>query len=263
MTGPAITPVSASALVFVGDLAQPVLGADDAHHLVRVLRLRPGVAVVAADGAGSWRPCLLLEPPGLEPVGPVVAEGPRPPAVTVGFALTKGDKPDLVVQKLTEVGVDVIVPFVAARSVVRWDAAKRAAHGDRFRRIAREAAAQSRRCRLPLVHEPCTFAEAAALPGAVLADLPQVVSAEGGAPPIGPEHAVVLVGPEGGWDATERAAVAGRVTLGHGVLRAETAAIAAGVLLAAARHRTGVRMGRATPPEPPKGAPTAHSLDDR
>ena len=70
-----------------------------------------------------------------------------------GFAPVKGDRPEWTVQKLTELGVDRIVPLRAARSVVRWDGERGAAAVERLRRVAREAAMQSRRCRLPEVTE--------------------------------------------------------------------------------------------------------------
>ena len=86
--------------------------------------------------------------------------------LTIGFALTKGDKPELVVQKLTELGVDRIVPFVAERSVVRWDDDKAARNVERWRAIAREAAAQAHRPWLPEVAEVRPFAEVVAAVGA-------------------------------------------------------------------------------------------------
>ena len=223
MVGPA------KAHVFVDDLARPELSAPDRHHLERVLRLRPGDPVTAADGAGGWRLCRLEGAGGLEPQGEVGRE-PRPqPNVTVAFALTKGERPEWTVQKLTEVGVDRIVPFVAERSIVRWDAGRAATHSDRWRRIAREAACQSRRTWLPEVEDLCQFADVAARPGAALAEL------GGSAPSLA--FPVLLIGPEGGWSDGEREAAQRlpRVELAAHVLRAETAAIVAGGLLCALR----------------------------
>lgn len=227
-----MTPIEAPALAFVDDLDAPVLSADDAHHLLRVLRLRPGTGCTVSDGAGRWREVRLGPDGVLEPVGPiVVAPPPDRPPVTIGFALVKGDRPELVVQKLTELGVDRIVPFTAERSVVRWAGDRVVHHHQRLCRVAREAAMQSRRVRLPEILPPCAFAEAAAIPGAVLAD-------PGGAPLSG-AHSVVLIGPEGGWSDQERAHGCPTVTLGEGILRAETAAITAAVLLTRGRstHR--------------------------
>ncbi|MGH9281897.1 MAG: RsmE family RNA methyltransferase, partial [Acidimicrobiales bacterium] len=114
----------AAAHAFVADLDAPALDEDDHRHLERVLRLRPGQAVTVSDGDGRWRSCVWRPGGDLEPAGQVEVEPAPAPPVTVGFALTRGDRPEWVVQKLTEVGVDVIVPIRAARSVVRWDEAK-------------------------------------------------------------------------------------------------------------------------------------------
>jgi 16S rRNA (uracil1498-N3)-methyltransferase len=219
---------AAAAHVFVDDLDDLTLDDDDAHHLRRALRLRSGEVVTASDGVGSWR-VTRFDGSALVADGDVLVE-PRPaPALLVGFALVKGSKPELVVQKLTELGIDQIVPFVAARSVVRWDDAKATSQLDRLRRVAREAAMQSRRVWCPVVEALTTFAEVVARPGTVLADPAGGVFTDG--------CTGVLVGPEGGWDEAERAAGAA-ISLGDGVLRAETAAIAAGTLLAA--HRAGL-----------------------
>ncbi len=208
-----------------------MLADDDRHHLERVLRVRAGDAVTVSDGAGSWRDCRF---------GPeLVTDGevhhlPAPePVLTIGFALVKGERPELIVQKLTELGIDRIVAFAADRSVVKWDAERALRHGRRLDRVAREASMQSRRCRLPEIVVAGGFAQvvAASSPGALaLAD-------RGGEAPTG-ATTTVLVGPEGGWTDEERAAVPRRVGLGDHVLRVETAAIAAGVVLGALRSGT-------------------------
>ncbi|HEY3144570.1 MAG TPA: RsmE family RNA methyltransferase [Acidimicrobiales bacterium] len=219
--------LSAKAHVFVDDLAAPSLSEDDHRHLSRVLRLAPGDEVTVADGHGRWRPCRLTAGVELEPIGDPVAD-PRPePTLTVAFALVKGERPELVVQKLTELGVDRIVPFVAARSVVRWDEAKSERNVRRLATIAREAAMQSRRTWLPVVAPVADFAAVAALPGAALADPSGT--------PLRLSTPTVLVGPEGGWSHSERNVALPVVRLGEHVLRAETAALTAGALLGALR----------------------------
>jgi 16S rRNA (uracil1498-N3)-methyltransferase len=211
--------------VFVDDLDAPVLDPGDRHHLERVLRLRPGEELGVGDGAGAWRRCRFG--PDIVPVGEIARVERPAPLLTVCFALVKGERPEWVVQKLTEVGVDRIVPFVAARSVVRWDDTKAARQAERLRRVAREAAMQSRRAWLPEVGEVATFAEVSALPGAARAER------EGRPPSL--DHPVVLVGPEGGWADEEAALGLPEVALGPHVMRAETAAVAAGALLVALR----------------------------
>jgi 16S rRNA (uracil1498-N3)-methyltransferase len=213
--------------VFVADVATPALDENDRLHLERVLRVRVGERVSVADGRGGWRECAYGKDGTLVAIADPEQRPRQTPPITVAFALTKGEKPELVVQKLTEVGVDRIVPFVAGRSIVRWDA-ERADHNlQRLRRVAREAAMQSRRAYIAEVSEISDFDTVASMPGAALAEA-------GGTPPT-LDRPVVLVGPEGGWTDDERSKVTPRVELGPNVLRAETAAIVAGALLVALR----------------------------
>jgi 16S rRNA (uracil1498-N3)-methyltransferase len=230
-------PVRLAAWVFVDDLEALDLHPGDAHHLGRVLRLRPGEAVGASDGAGRWRPCEVAAVAGgaarLEPAGEVVVVPVLRPPVTIGFSLVKGDRPELVVQKLTELGVDHIQPLAAARSVVRWDAERAARGRERLRQVAREAAMQCRRAHLPEVGQPVTVTVAVAALGGQAGLCEQ---GGGGRPTI--RRPALLVGPEGGWGAEELESGLPLVGLGPTTLRAETAAIAAGVLLCGLRSAT-------------------------
>ena len=227
--------MATTAHAFVDDLDAPVLSVDDRHHLERVLRLRPGDVVTVSDGVGGLRPCRFG--PSLHPVGEVVRVAAPSPPVTVAFAVVKGDRPEWAVQKLTEIGVDRIVPLLAARSVVRWSPGD--GHVDRLRRVAREAAVQSRRVWLPAVDEVTPFAvvaaEARAGVGAGAGAGRGVALAQSGGGPPSLARPVVLVGPEGGWDEAELAVDLPRLDLGPHVLRAETAAVVAGTLLCALR----------------------------
>jgi 16S rRNA (uracil1498-N3)-methyltransferase len=220
-------PTRAVAHVFVDDLRAPVLADEDRHHLERVLRVRPGERVDVSDGAGARRTCTFGRGGVLEPVGGVEVTARPAPSITIAFAITKGERPELTVQKLTELGVDRIVPFVAARSVVRWEGDRATRHVERLRRVARQAAMQSRRTRLPMVEDLVDFAGAAALPGATRADL------DGSAPTL--SAPTVIIGPEGGWSDAEREAPLPATSLAAHVLRAETAAITAAALLQAMR----------------------------
>lgn len=221
------TPLTAKAHVFVADLDAPRLSPDDHHHLVRVLRLVPGSVVTAGDGAGRWRAARLTAGVDVEATGDVVADARPAPAITVAFALVKGERPELAVQKLTEVGVDRIVPFAAERSVVRWDAAKAERQVGRLTEIARQAAMQCRRTWLPQVEPVATFAAVAGRAGATLADI------DGEPPSLA--RPTVLVGPEGGWSATERESGLPLTRVGAHMYRAETAAITIGALMTALR----------------------------
>lgn len=221
-----VPPADAASHVLVADIEHPELDADAAHHLRRVLRVRPGAMCTATDGRGRWRWCRVGDGTRLQPIEDT-HEVPRPePPIVIAFALTKGSKPELTVQKLTELGVDRIVPFRAARSVVRWDAAKAAANHERWQAIARSAVEQSRGCWLPEI-DPVTSPEAVAALGAARAE-------RDGAPPSLARPAIA-VGPEGGWDDVERSLLPVSVGLGANVLRAETAAVTAGGLLTALR----------------------------
>ena len=215
----------------VADLDAPRLDPADDHHLTRVLRLRHGDALVLGDGAGRWRPARLGDPP--EPTGPIESRSRLAPEITVGFALVKGDRPELVVQKLTELGVDRIVPFRAARSVVRWDGERAEKAVTRLRAVARAATQQAHRPWLPEITEVADLA--------ALLQLPDVAVAERTGAPPSLAHPTVLVGPEGGWTPEERAAAAEvgapDVVIGDHVLRAETAAVTVGAVL------TGLRAG--------------------
>jgi 16S rRNA (uracil1498-N3)-methyltransferase len=188
-------PADGGPLAYVDDLDAPVLSEGDHHHLARVRRVRDGDALIVGDGAGRWRRARFagVTP---EPVGGIEGEPAAAPRLGVAFALVKGAKPELVVQKLVELGIDDLRPFVAARSVVRWDEHKADAALERWRRVAVEAAMQSRRAWLPDVHPVVSFDDVAALPGACRADRPVADAADGGSVD-GPslDHPLVLVGP--------------------------------------------------------------------
>jgi 16S rRNA (uracil1498-N3)-methyltransferase len=218
-------PDPAVPFAFVADLDAPVLSADEQHHLERVRRLRPGAPLTVGDGVGRFR--AVAFGPELAVLGPIAVVPPPVPSITIGFALTKADKPEMVVQKLTELAVDRIVPFVAERSITRWDDAKAARNVARWRVIAREAAAQAHRPHLPDISEVRPFVEVVA--GACLAHYDGDL--------LDATVSTVLVGPEGGWSPTELARGERRVRLGPHVLRAETAALAAATLAVA--HRRG------------------------
>ena len=210
---------------FVTDLDALELDGRDRHHLERVLRLRAGDELTVSDGGGRWRLCRFGA--ALEAIGPIEIDDAPAPQITIAFALVKGDRNEWIVQKLTELGVDRIVPFVAERSVVQWADDKVARSHERFVTVAREAAMQSRRTWLPTVEAVAAFDDVAGRPAAALAD-------RGGDPPtLG--RPIVLVGPEGGWSEHERAVGAAFVGLGPTVLRAETAAIVAAVALCGLR----------------------------
>jgi 16S rRNA (uracil1498-N3)-methyltransferase len=241
----------AVAHVFVDSLDDRiVLERADAHHLVRVRRLTVGETITTADGTGRWREYVVVagRSSGLvaEASGPVEVEPELEPAITVAPALLKGGL-DGVVAPVTELGAAAVVPLLTERTVARWDADRVDRALARLGRIARAAAEQSRRARIPRIDPPVDLVAVAAAPGAVVAALDGVPAADLGAAPDG--GWTVVSGPEGGFSAAEAAALAGRPRLAVGphVLRAETAPVAA---VAALR---GSRSG--SPPEDPPEDP--------
>jgi 16S rRNA (uracil1498-N3)-methyltransferase len=216
------------------------LGPEDAHHLASVLRLRPGEPVGVTDGRGGYVLCSYAGGGRVSPLGPVTVAPPRQPVLTVGFVPVKGDRPEWAVQKLTELGVDRIVLLTSARAVVRWEGARLASHLERLRRVARSAVMQSRQVWVPAVDGVVPVGEMGAggrAGGAGGAGgVGGVALADAGGGRLAPAVHTVLVGPEGGWTEQELDRFGhGAVRLGAGVLRTETAAVAAGVLLTARR----------------------------
>ncbi len=221
---------SAKAHVFVDNLAVPQLHLDDEHHLLKVLRVREADAVSVSDGLGNWLLASLTRSGELVGQTDVVHEPAPPYAIGVAFAPVKGEKPEVIVQKLTELGVDDIVPLTATRyAVVRWDESRADRQHQRLVKVAREAAMQSRRVWLPRVHVGTTL-------DAVIAE--GVAFAEPGGAPITAAHRMIAIGPEGGFAPDELERSRERVSLGESILRAETAAIVAGTLMAACRRES-------------------------
>lgn len=212
---------------FVDDLDEPVLHDDDRHHLARVVRLRDGDALTVSNGRGRWRPARFG--PAVEVTGPVVDVPAPTEPITVGFALLKGSRVDQVTRHLTELGVDRIVPFTSERCVVRWDDTSARRRHERLARIAREAAMQSRRAWLPTVEPLGDFGLLVQRDGAVVAQMR--------AEPLDHRARTVLIGPEGGFSDVELAAAGSTCALGDHVLRAETAVLTAGALLADRRRQ--------------------------
>jgi 16S rRNA (uracil1498-N3)-methyltransferase len=212
------------------------LTAEASHYLRDVLRLAPGAEVELFDGAGGAYPATVEEGFAGLRLGPRREARPSL-ALWLLFALAKGEKMDLVVQKATELGATRLCPFGAERSVVRLDQERGQARTVRWRRIATEAARQCGRADVPEVAEPVPLATALA---AVPAGFARFVFHPGGEPLVAGAEvagAAAVVGPEGGLSPAEVEAceVAGarRVSLGPRVLRAETAAVVAAALLQA------------------------------
>jgi 16S rRNA (uracil1498-N3)-methyltransferase len=235
--------LSDTAPVFLVDTVpsgtRAVLDGPEGRHAAAVRRLAPGEELVISDGRGAAAFCVVETVQGKESLELRVERSwtdPQPqPRIVLAQALIKGDRSELAVELATETGVDVVVPWRASRSIVKWEDGPRGAKAlARWRSTAREAAKQSRRTRIPEVTEPVTtrqlvelvrksavtiILDAAADTG--LRDL--TLPAEG--------DLVLVVGPEGGISESEfealHAAGAQVARLGPTVLRASTAAAAA------------------------------------
>jgi 16S rRNA (uracil1498-N3)-methyltransferase len=233
---------------FSSQLDRVTLASDEAHHLREVLRLTPGDEAYVFDGQGKEFHCRVEESrrdsARLAIIAEVDPSRPESPLqLTLAIALLKGEKFDLVVQKLTELGVTRVVPVVTKLADIRFrhesDIAKRVT---RWQRIALEAAKQSGRALVPEIANPIAFESLIQTTGSETG--PGLMFSERDGQSLLeakqklPQHShslTALVGSEGGWTDDE-IALAGRagwaiVTLAGRTLRAETAAITVSALL--------------------------------
>jgi len=219
-----------------------LLEEEEHHHLSRVLRKGPGDRVWLMDEQGNSYQAEVMEV-GRERTRLVLLDKRIAPAsplrLVLAQSLLKSKNMDQVVQKATELGVWAIVPIEAARSVVRLEG-RETPKLERWRKIAREAAKQSRRSDIPSLLPPQTllsFLEARDESKKIIlcesggAPLREVLAAGFG--PAGerkPPAVAVLVGPEGGWTREEEEQAFERgfeaASLGGRILRSETAALA-------------------------------------
>lgn len=212
------------------------LTGDHADHLIRVLRARVGQQfdIVVAGVVRRGRIVEVTEQRVVFELGEELQSSP-PANVTLLLAIFKFDRMEWAIEKCTELGVSKIVPLIARRteSHLAGAAGKRV---ERWRRIAVQAAEQSRRTAAPEIADPVKLREALTMQGKwriVLAETEQdaglrdvVVEPQG--------DAILAIGPEGGWTEDElnlfQESGWSSVTLGATILRAETAAIAATAL---------------------------------
>ena len=228
-----------------GDLV--VLTGAEAHHAAVVRRVRVGEEVTVGDGRGVWLSGEVAEVAPKRVAVRILTRAERAapaPRLVLVQALAKGDRDELAVQAATELGVDEVVPWQAARSVSRWSADKARKGVARWQGIVREAAKQAHRAWVPTVPEPVTTAQLAARPAARLLVLEPTAStplSSMGWDAGDARDLVLVVGPEGGIAPDELdalgAAGAEIVRLGDTVLRTSTAGPAALALLNA-------RLGR-------------------
>lgn len=223
-----------------------VLTGAEAHHAATVRRVRVGEEVTVGDGRGAWLTGRCEAVASREVVVRIEqrtdAPAPRPRIILVQ-ALAKGDRDELAIQAATELGVDEIVPWQAARSVSRWDAAKAEKGRARWATIVREAAKQAHRAWIPEVGPLVTTRQ---LTTRMAASRGLVLEPTGDARLTGLAIAddrdlLLVVGPEGGIAPEELDAFAqigaDLVRLGESVLRTSTAGPAALAVVSAALGR--------------------------
>ena len=238
-----VLPTIASATV--GDVVE--LDGDEGHHAAAVRRIAAGEHVQLTDGAGAVATCRVTD------VGKgrlsaevldVVVHPPEMPRLVVVQALPKGDRGELAVEMLTEVGVDVIVPWSASRSIARWKGERAEKSLAKWRSTAREAAKQARRAYFPEVSDLATTEDVVALlaRASVRVVLHEAASGPLADVPVpGRGEIVIVVGPEGGITDAELEAFsavgAEPLRLGSSVLRSSTAGVAAAAALLARTPR--------------------------
>lgn len=224
-----------------------VITGAEAHHAAAVRRVRVGEEVTVGDGRGLWLEAVVTDVAPKRVVAAVTARTSHPaaaPRLVLVQALAKGDRDELAIQAATELGVDEIVPWQAARSVSRWDQAKAAKGVVRWQTIVREAAKQAHRAWVPVVSAPVSTAQLAARAASRMLVLEPTASVPLSGVAVAPDDArdlVLVVGPEGGIAPEELVALADAgataARLGTTVLRTSTAGPAALAVLNA-------RLGR-------------------
>lgn len=225
-----------------GEVLLP-LSTADVHHAVAVLRIGPGELIEVVDPTAHAGWIVRVDSATRDGVSGEITgalEMVSPLHVTLVQGVAKGEKMDTIIRQAVEIGAAEIVPALTSRTVVRLEAQKRASRGDRWRRVAKGAAEQSRRASVPTVHDPAPLSEVLGLLDDYdvifvlwedAADQPGLSSALTSLGRDFSGRLALVIGPEGGLSEDEAAVLAGvggtPVTLGSGILRTETAAVTA------------------------------------
>jgi 16S rRNA (uracil1498-N3)-methyltransferase len=224
-----------------------ILSGEEARHLTRVLRVEPGQQYEISDNRSAWL-AEIVEARGERVLFRLLEPIDTPPPlvhITLCAAIVKFDRFEWIVEKATELGVEAILPVQATRTEkgLFEASAKRA---ERWRRIARDAAQQSRRAAIPELLPAVRFTQALTQEATHRYFLDEEMESAATQPLLTAipaaktpsDRVAILLGPEGGWTTGERASAHTAswqsVTLGPQILRAETAATAALAVLTAA-----------------------------
>lgn len=220
---------------------------DDAHHLTRVMRAEIGDTFICSDG--REREALVeITQLGKDTVEAAIVESlsmTSEPDVNVWVAqsLPKGDKMETVIQKGTEIGASRFIPFISERTIVQYDERKESKRLERWHKIAKEAAEQAHRNRIPGIESMHSWKQLLARAGDFalalicyekegqlqLRELLRGMVGEQGEKSGLPKQVLLIIGPEGGFTEKEIAeaerAGCKPVSLGKRILRTETAAL--------------------------------------
>ncbi|GIN20043.1 MAG TPA: 16S rRNA (uracil(1498)-N(3))-methyltransferase [Bacillus bacterium] len=219
-----------------------VISGEDYHHITRVMRMKPGdrlyVVFEGGEAGIGMIDSIMNSSVEIRITGWEEAKSKELPVeVTIASGLPKGDKWEWIIQKGTELGASQFVPFIAARSIVKWEEKKASKKLDRWKKIAKEAAEQSHRQKIPRISEPLSFKQLLTLGDsfdykAVAYEEAAKNGEKSGLAQIftsaGRDNAILLVfGPEGGFEEEETEQLQANgfklVGLGPRILRTETA----------------------------------------
>lgn len=215
---------------------QALITGEEAQHISRVLRMKKGDEVTLCDGEGNFYEAVLSDFSDKSVTADILssrrAETEPETKITIFQGVPKNPKLETIVQKATEIGVVRIVPVDTVRTVAKLD---KSAKVDRLRKIAKEAAKQSKRGIIPYVNDAVSFKEAVKMASeADLALIPyeeeREVSLKKALSGKNPQTVAIMIGPEGGFEkeeiclAKESGVIS--VTLGKRILRTETAPLA-------------------------------------
>jgi 16S rRNA (uracil1498-N3)-methyltransferase len=136
---------------------------EEAKHISKVMRMQPGDNIICCDNNGRSTICEIINLGGniveVQPVKELESDSEMPVFVTIAQGLPKADKLEYIVQKGTELGASSFYPFSADRSVAKWDDKKAAKKKERLEKIAKEAAEQSHRNKIPEIMNPGSFSD--------------------------------------------------------------------------------------------------------